>query len=70
MLLKITAVLIAIVVIAFLTFSIWASCDIKYQRCSTLCEIKHFNSDFDKAGCKGVCFSKKISCITSEAIEK
>jgi hypothetical protein len=70
MLLKIVAVLIGIAIIAYLTFSFWASCDIKYQMCSTLCDIKHINSDFNKAGCKGGCFSKKIACISSESIEK
>ncbi len=70
MLVKAIVAIIGIVVIAFLTSSFWASCDIKYQMCATLCDVKHITSDFKKAGCKGGCASKKISCISKKVIEK
>ena len=70
MLVKAAVTLVGIAVIAFLTSSIWASCDFKYQLCATLCEAKHMTSDLKKAGCKGSCTTKKIACISKEAIEK
>lgn len=70
MLVKATVAFIGIAVIAFLTSSLWASCGIKYQVCTTLCDVRHMTSDLKKAGCKGGCTSKKISCISKEVIEK
>jgi len=70
MLKKAVIAAVVVVVVAFLTFSFWASCDIKYQVCSAQCDVRHLNSDLNKAGCKGACVSKKIACISKEAIEK
>lgn len=70
MLAKAVVVIVGIAVIAFLTSSFWASCDIKYQICTTVCDIRHINSDLKKAGCKGSCTSKKIACISKKVIEK
>lgn len=70
MLPKIIAFIIVIVVLAYMTSSIWVSCNISYQMCTTLCDVKHITSDFKKAGCKGSCTSKKIACISKEAIQK
>lgn len=67
---KIIAFIIVIAVLAFLTFSIWANCKIKYQLCSALCDVRYMTSDFKKAACKGGCTSKKIRCISKVAIEK
>ena len=63
-------IVIAIVAaIAFLTSSFWASCDIKYQACTTSCDVQYLTSDLKKAGCRGSCTSKKIACISKEVIE-
>jgi len=70
MLVKFAVVIVGIAVIAFLTSSIWASCDFKYQVCTTLCDARHVTSDLKKAGCKGSCTSRKIACISKKAIEK
>ncbi len=69
MLVKTIIFIVSVAVIAYLTSSIWASCNIKYQMCATLCDVRHITSDFKKAGCKGGCTSKKISCISKEVIE-
>ncbi len=63
-------VILGIALIAFLTSSYWASCDIKYQVCTASCDVKYITSDLKTAGCKGSCTSKKIACISKEVIEK
>lgn len=70
MLIKIAVVIIGIAVIAYLTSSLWVSCDIKYQACTAVCDVQYINSDIGKAGCKGSCTSKKIACISEKVIEK
>jgi len=67
---KIAVVIIGIAVIAYLTSSIWVSCDIKYQACTTVCDVQYMNSGLEKAGCKGSCTSKKIACISKKVIER
>lgn len=70
MLVKAAVAIVGIAVIAFLTSSIWASCDFKYQICTTVCDVRHMSSDLKKAGCKGSCTSRKIACISKDVIEK
>lgn len=70
MLPKIIAFFIVVVVLAYFTSSIWASCNIKYKACTSYCDVRYMASSFKKAGCKGTCTSKKIGCISKEVIEK
>ena len=67
---KVAAVVIGIAVIAILSFSIWASCDFKYQVCTTVCNVQHLDSDLKKAGCKASCTSKNLACVSKEFLEK
>ncbi len=55
--------------IAVATVPLWGSCNLKYQFCTTVCTIQHFNSDAKKAGCKTRCAAEKAGCIAGEGAE-
>ena len=70
MLIKVVVAAAGIAFIAYLTMSIWASCDLRRQTCTTVCEVRHMDSDLKKAGCKASCTSDNIACVSKEYLEK
>jgi hypothetical protein len=69
MLLRVLVVVVVVLVAAFFTFPYWASCNLKYDVCLSICDVRHFNADISKAACKGGCTSKKIACLAKETIQ-
>ena len=69
MLVRILLISVLVAVVTFLTFPYWASCNLKYEACLAICDVRHFNADIDKAACKGGCTSKKIACLTEQVLE-
>lgn len=68
---KLKIVLLAVfaaAAIAVVTFPYWASCGAKYQVCILTCDLRHMGSDFKQAACRGSCVTRKISCISHEAL--
>ena len=70
MLIKALIIAAVVAAIAFFTFPYWASCNMKYDACLTICDVRHFNADISKAACKGGCTTKKIACLTEQTIQR
>ncbi len=69
MLVKAFIVALVVAIVAFVSFPYWASCNLKYDVCLSICDVRHFNSGIEKAACKGGCTTKKIACLTKQVIE-
>lgn len=67
---KIIIVVFLAAIVAGISFPYWASCDMKYQACLVSCNLRHLDSDFETAACRGGCVSKKIACFSSQSIAR
>jgi len=60
---KIIFAAIFILMAAVLSAPLWGGCNLNYQLCSGWCEIRHFNSSFERVSCKGSCSVDKLACL-------
>lgn len=63
-LIKLVAIIVAVIVVALLAAPLWGGCGVKEDLCSSWCELRHFNSDMERLTCKASCAADKLSCMT------
>jgi hypothetical protein len=67
---KVGVAILGIAVVAYLTLSFWASCDLRYDVCTAVCDVRHTDSDIEKMACKTGCTSERIGCVSKEYLDK
>jgi len=59
-------IIVGVLIVAGATLPLWGGCSLNGKACSAWCEVRHFNSDAARLGCKARCTSDKLSCIASD----
>lgn len=67
---KLLLILVISIIIAVATIPLWGTCDLKYRFCTTLCDLRHGNSELQKTTCRTRCTTEKAACLAGEGVEK
>jgi len=68
--LKLLLIILLLAVVAVGTIPLWGSCDLKHQACTTICEVRHLDSDVNRASCKARCAVEKAGCLAGVGTEE
>lgn len=58
--------LVAVIVIVLATVPLWGGCDLNAKVCTSLCSVRHYDSDMKAAGCRARCRTDQLSCLAKK----